>query len=219
MKKLIFTSIVTLTLLSLALDACSASPTVPTATPVDVSAIQTSVMETIAARLTLNAPTHTPTPTITPTSTMTSTPTITPTSTPVHLDLENNIAIYMINVENQDECKYYTFPIPINRGISGDMITDMTSALNALLNTKWTYSGILSNPLNIASMSVNSIEVSGSNLRVNLDGSITPYDDPCLNAEARDQLWATVSRYADSSINSIEIWVDINLFDDIMVPG
>ncbi len=81
MKRII---LLTLTLL---LAACGSAVTEPTVTPVDVDAIQTSVVETVMAQATrtaLAAPTNTPEPSPTPTETLTPPPTVPPTpeSTP-----------------------------------------------------------------------------------------------------------------------------------------
>lgn len=68
--------------LTLLLAACSPTVTEPTATPVDVNAIQTAVVETVMAQATQTAravPTDTPQPTSTPTETPVPLPTETPT--------------------------------------------------------------------------------------------------------------------------------------------
>jgi hypothetical protein len=200
--------------------ACGSTPSTPT--PVDVSSLQTHAVETAYADLTRNAPiaTFTPTatltPTITPTFTPTLTPTITPTPTEVKLSLENNLAIYMINVEDQENCKYYTFPIPINRGITGDMIADTAMSIRYLLGTHWLESGILINPLGTASLEFVKIDYSGTHMDIHLTGLMSRYDDTCTNNEARDQLWATAKRFVPPDV-TVEIWVEDLLFDDYMI--
>ena len=229
MKKNAITGIAILALLSLGLNACGATPAAPTPTPVDVNAINTAAMQTAIVELTRRAPTvtFTPTPSITPTSTptptMTSTPTITSTATPLHLSLEDNIAVFMVNPIDQENCKYETLPIPVNHGFTGDMETDVRLAISYLLNTKWESSGYLTNPLSTSNLYFTNVEVTGNEMKIMLGGVISRHDDQCLNNEARDQLWATiwtaVRRYEQPVITSISIWVDDLLFDDIMLRG
>lgn len=74
------TKILLYTLLSLTLlTSCSAGSGEPTVTPVDISAIQTSVVETVIAPLTETAAAVTPTPETTETPTLTPGPSETPT--------------------------------------------------------------------------------------------------------------------------------------------
>jgi hypothetical protein len=202
------------------LAACGSASSSPT--PVDLSALQTHAVETAYADLTRNAPTLTLTPTvtltptITPTFTPSLTPTITPTPTEPKLSMETNLAIYMINVDNQEECKYYTFPLPINRGITGDIIADTAMSIRYLLGTHWLESGILINPLGTASLEFVRIDYSGTRMDIRLTGLMSRYDDACKNYEARDQLWATAKRFVPPDV-TVEIWVDDLLFDDYMI--
>ncbi len=197
-------------------------PNAPTPTPVDVSALQTRAVETAYANLTRSAPTVTLTPTITltptvtPTFTPSLTPTITITPTEPKLSLETNLAIYMINVDNQEECKYYTFPLLINRGITGDMIQDTAMSIRYLLGTHWLESGILINPLGTSSLQFVTIDYSGTRMDIRLTGLMSRYEDECTNYEARDQLWATAKRFVPPDV-TVEIWVDDLLFDDFMI--
>ncbi|KAF0109297.1 MAG: glycoside hydrolase family protein [Anaerolineaceae bacterium] len=222
MKK-ITAGIALLMLLSLGLNACGAAPAVPTPTPVDVAAIHTAAMQTAIVELTRRAPTVTPTPTITPTPTVTNTPTVTPTNTPLRLSLADNLAIYVIETTDQENCKYYPVPIPINHGFTGDMLTDVRIAVSYLLNTKWAYSGNVTNPLSASNLYFSSVEVVGTELRLSLGGAIIRHDDQCLNNQARDQLhatiWTAIRRYEYPVIETISIWVDTILFDDIMLEG
>jgi hypothetical protein len=227
MKKIIFLGCTSFILFALA--TCNLSSGSPTPTPVDVSGLQTQAVETAYADLTRNAPTttFTPTVTLTPTITPTLVPSLTPfpsvTPTEVKLSLENSLAIYMINVVDQENCQYETLPIPVNHGFTGDMLEDVRYSANYLLNTKWLSSGILTNPLGNASMYVASVEMIGDQMKITLDGNWYRYDDQCLNNEARDQLWATVwtavRRYDLPIVNDISIWVGTLLFDDIMLKG
>jgi len=68
--------------LTLLLAACGSTVTEPTVTPVDVNALQTSVVQTIVADATRTAealPSNTPEPTLAPTETLTPEPTVSPT--------------------------------------------------------------------------------------------------------------------------------------------
>jgi hypothetical protein len=218
MKKVFFTGIVLVVLVSLGLNACNAGKATPTPTPVDVQAIYTAAMQTAIAQATLDAPTATATATVTSTPTITPMPTITPTPTPLVLSLETNIAIYMAYPTDQENCKYLTIPFAVNRAKTGDMVNDIRLALGYLLNTKWQSSGSLTNLLSASNMQFSRIDVSGTSMNIYLTGTAFRSDDSCLNSEARDQVWATVSRYADPSL-TITIWVDNLFFDDLMLNG
>jgi hypothetical protein len=223
MKRIHITGFAALALLALASNACSALSPVPTPTSVDVGAVQTAAMQTAMVELTRLAPTITPSPTITPTPTITPSPTITPTSTPLHLTLAENIGIYFPNVLDAEACKYENLPIPINHGFTGDKLRDVEVAVRYLLNTKWAQSGYLTNPLGISRLYFTSIEVTGTDMKLTLGGEMIRHDDQCLNNQARDQLWATVwtsvNRYEYPVIKTISIWVDLLLFDDVMLSG
>jgi len=68
--------------LTLLLAACGSNVTEPTVTPIDVNAVQTSVVQTVVADATRTAealPSNTPEPTLAPTETLTPEPTIPPT--------------------------------------------------------------------------------------------------------------------------------------------
>lgn len=67
-------------LVLLLLSSCGSTTTAPTATPVDVNAIQTSVVETVVAAATQTVEAYTPTPE--PTETIALTPTLSITETP-----------------------------------------------------------------------------------------------------------------------------------------
>lgn len=211
------------TLLALGLNACGSAAALPAPTPVDAAAIQTAAMQTAIVELTRRAPTATPTPTLTPSPTLTSTPTATPTGAALKLSLENNLAIYMTNVIDAQTCKYETLPIPVNHGFTGDLVEDVRLSVAYLLNTKWQSSGYLTNPLSISNLYVAGVEIIGTEMRLSLGGVLLRHEDQCLNEQARDQLWATVwtavGRYEYPVVKTISIWVDIFLFDDIMLRG
>jgi hypothetical protein len=229
MKKIATAGLTLIVLISLSLNACGSTPAVPTATSVDVGAIRTAAVETAIAELTHNAPTVmllptlTLAPSITPSPTETLTPTIAPTNTPLQLSLEDNIAIYMINVIDQANCSYETLPIPINHGFTDDMETDVRLAVSYLIGTKWESSGYLTNPLSTSNLYFVNTEVNGTDLNINLSGVISRYDDPCQNEEASSQLratiWTAIRRYDQPVINFIYLWVDDLLFDDVMLKG
>ncbi|GAB4481478.1 MAG: hypothetical protein OHK0031_03390 [Anaerolineales bacterium] len=79
------TRLLFLLLIGLLLTACAPAPAAPTATPIDVNAIQTAVVQTVVAEVTQTAAAFTPTPSATftpaapsatPTPEVTATPTI-----------------------------------------------------------------------------------------------------------------------------------------------
>jgi len=204
------------------LAACGSNVSNPSPTP-DVNLLKTQAVGTAYAELTRSVPTATLTPTATFTPTITLTPTITQTSTATLTptitltpSMETNLAIYMINVDNQETCKYYTFPIVLNRGITGDMIQDTATSISFLLGTHWLESGILVNPLGTSSLQLVRIDYTGARMDIRLTGLMSRYDDECTNYEARDQLWATAMRFVPQNV-VVAIWVDDLLFDDFMI--
>ena len=80
------TNIFSIVLITMLLSACASfSPASPTATPVDVNAVQTSVFQTVVANVTQTAlaqPTQAPSETPVPAATETLTPAVTATVTP-----------------------------------------------------------------------------------------------------------------------------------------
>ena len=220
MKKILLSIIF---MIMLGLSACGTAPTaLPTYTPVDMQPIYTAAKETAIAQATLDAPTATPTASATATFTLTPSPTDTPTITPsptrITLSLEQDIAIYMINPIDQENCEYEVLPIPVAHGTTDDMLTDTRLAISYLLNTKSSVLGMLTNPLSTSDLQFSSIDLSGESMTITLTGVPSRYEDTCLNEQARAQLWATASRYITPAI-TIAIWVDSMLFDDFMLRG
>lgn len=215
--------IVSILILVYFLAACGPNASSSSPMPVDENTLQTQAVGTAYAALTQNAPTitlmptATLTPTITPTFTPTQTPTITftPTITPTP-SMATNLAIYMINVEDQANCKYYTFPLVLNRGITGDMVEDTGMSIRYLLGTHWLESGILINPQGTASLEFVRIDYSGTRMDIRLTGLMSRYDDECTNYMARTQLWTTAKRFVPQDV-TVEIWVDDLLYDDYMI--
>ncbi len=218
-KKIFFTGIALVVLASFVLSACSSGQVMPTPTPVDVRPIYTAAMQTAIAEVTRNAPTATATATITPTPVPTDTPTLTPTATALVLSLETNIAIYMVNPIYQEKCKYEVLPIPVNRGVSGDMLTDIQQGATYLFYTKSETLGSLTNPLSASNLQFVNVDVSGTSMVIHLTGTVYRSDDSCLNEEARAQVWATVGRYIPDGFTLSGIWVDDKLFDDLILNG
>jgi hypothetical protein len=220
MKRIITTYIASLILLSLTLNACSAATTLPTPTPVDIGAIQTAAMQTAIVELTRRAPTITPTATITPTPTITPSPTITLTNTPMELSTELNISIYFSYLVDAENCEFWMVPHPVNHGFTGDMLKDVELAVSYLLSNKYDSP---SNPLGASDLNFTSVEVIDTELKVVLGGNIVRHDDICLNKQASNQLFTTISavtdRYEYPVIKTISVWVNEFLFDDIMLEG
>jgi hypothetical protein len=222
MQRIAFTGVALLMLLSLVLNACSATPAVNTPTPVDVNAINTAAMQTAIVELTRRAPTVTvtPSPTITPTPVMTSTPTITPTNTPLQPSTETNISIYFSYLVDEENCVFWMVPHPVNHGFTGDMLKDVELAVRYLLNNKYDSP---SNPLGASDLYFTSVEVVDTELKVVLGGNIVRHDNLCLNRQASKQLFTTISaaadRYEYPVIKTISVWVNEILFDDIMLEG
>lgn len=83
------------------LTACEAAPSSPTATPVDIPALQTSIVQTVIAEANKTAiasiPTVTLTPTVTPTFTLTPTITFTPTIAPTSVSLNLFVSLTFVD--------------------------------------------------------------------------------------------------------------------------
>jgi hypothetical protein len=207
MKKSVLIINIYVILLSLVLDGCTILAPEPTATPVPT--------ETSTATLEPTA-TFTSTPTLTPTVTPTSTPTATATLPAI---TANNIFIYGIDVIDANTCSYRVLPIPTYRAKTGNLLEDMGLALQYLFGTKWNYVGTLSIPLYTSNLRFDHVEMVSNHMDIYLDGQVSQYPDMCLNNQARDQVWATVHRYVDSSITDIVIWVGTLLLDDLLLKG
>ena len=227
---------VILGMIATGLNACSpmVSPE-PTITPVDEAAIQTAAVETYAADLTASAPTVTPipSPTATLTPTLTPEPTLTPTaSLPADagykvLDssqaaqlLPTYIAFYLVYPVDAGSCSYYMRPVLAQpyRVRTGDVVADVTTALNLLFSFNLPNIGDFTNPLRPASHTLVSITINGGSMTLYLTGDPARTNDKCTNHQMRDQIFSTIRQITnDAGIYDVVPFLDTNLYDDYMI--
>ena len=224
------------------LSACGAPlPSEPTVTTMDEGAIQTAAVQTFIAEITASAPTETPlpSPTVTslPTATLTPTQIPEPTLTPIPTVSEGAyykvlnsdeaaqllptyIAFYLVYPLDPENCSYTMRPIlaltyPQR---TGDVVADVTTALNLLFQFSLSNMGVFTNPLLPASHKLVNITVSGSSMAVYLTGDPARTDNRCTNHQMRDQIFTTIRQIAkDFGINDIVPYLDTNLYDDYMI--
>ena len=222
------------------LSACSPAVMV-TVTPVDQFVIETAAVGTYIAEITASAPTETPIPpptetlfpTQTPEPTWTPEPTITPTATLLdgayYKALDSNeasqllpdyIAFYLVFPIDLENCSYYMRPVMTQPFLprTGDVATDVTTALNLLFRFSLPNLGVFENPLLPADHKVVSITVNGGSMAVYLTGGAARTDDPCTNHQMRDQIFTTIRQIAkDFGIYDIVPYLDTMLYDDYMI--
>jgi len=236
MKKIKLISLLFLSLGVAWLSACGpvASPE-PTVTPVDEAAIQTSAVETFVAEITASAPTTTPipSPTVTPAPTLTPEATLTPTATLSDdayyqvLDanqasqlLPDYIAFYLVFPLDPESCSYSMRPVlarPYPER-TGDVVADVTTALNLLFKFNLPNLGVFTNPLLPANHNLVDITVTGGSMTLYLGGDPARTDNPCINHQMRDQIFATIRQIADDfGIYDVVPYLDSNLYDDYMI--
>jgi len=172
-----------------------------------------------------NTPTNTPLPpTATNTPTQTNTPTNTPTNTltptQVNITYENAIFIYFIhpNTGGPVGCGDSLVPLTIGQIRSGDVVRDMTIALNALFSAGQ-YSGALINTTYTSNLHVNSIDFDKYTglAKVYMTGSFTKPKNNCDKSRYRAQVWATAKQF--QGVKRAEIWVDSKLLGDLLVAS
>lgn len=229
-------------ILSNTLTGCSVFSPSATPTPVDIGAIQTAGVSTFVAELTQNAPTITPTTAITETFTPSPSETLMPTSTPTvtftptgtiepYLVLNGSntsellpthIAFYVINPVSEDPCTFYLKPVlpyPYPER-TGNLVADVTSALNILFSVKQQYIGVFPNPFSASGHTLKSIVVNGYRMDIYITGGPGRTDNLCTNRQMRDQMFKTVHQISDTyGVTEVIIWLDGLLYDDYMIGG
>jgi len=229
-----FSIVMILTIMGLSSCGPKSTPE-PTVTPVDESPIQTSAVETFVAQITASAPTQTPPPSLTaiPAPTLTPEPTLTPTATLSEaafykvLDanqaaqlLPEYIAFYLVFPLDPESCSYSMRPVmpqPYQER-TGDVVADVTSALNLLFKFNLPNLGVFANPLLPANHKLVDLTVTGGSMAVYLTGDPARTDDKCINHQMRDQIFATIREIAkDFSIYDIVPYLDADLYDDYML--
>jgi hypothetical protein len=221
---------------------CSVFSQEATPTPADIGAIQTAGVSTFIAEITRNAPTITPTEAITETFTPSPTETRLPTSTPtvtttptVTIEpylvlnasntselLPTHLAFYVINPVSENPCNFYLKPVlpyPYPER-SGNLVADVTSALNILFSVKQQYIGIFPNPFSASGHILSSIKVDGYRMDIYITGWPGRTDNLCTNRQMRDQMFKTVHQISDTyGVTDVIIWLDNLLYDDYMIGG
>ena len=208
----------------------------PTVNALDMAAMQTSAIQTFYVELTRSIPTPTKTfvPTSTSTVTETPVPVFTPTMTPTLvryrvLDsieaaemLPTHIAYYLVTLVSSEDCTFYMRPVlqyPFPEK-TGDLVTDVTSALTMLFSLNETNIAGFLNPLAPTGHTVLSIDPQGSSMVIYISGNPMRTEDPCVNNQMRTQLFTTAGKIsAEHGIYDIVIWVEPEdfLYDDYMI--
>jgi hypothetical protein len=236
--------LINLLVFSIFLVGCTAAPPVVTSTPQDIGAIQTAGVATFIAELTsstpLILPTETLAPTLTPSQTFTLEPTLIPTATstpvptiPPYLMLDSSnmaellpghIPFFVVAPMSEDPCLFYLkpvlrYPYPLR---TGNLIADVTTALDILFSVKDYYINGFPNPLAPSGHSLVEIKVNGYRMDILITGAPARTDDPCINRMMRDQIFKTVYAISDEyGFTEVIIWLDTwnMLYDDYMIGG
>jgi hypothetical protein len=80
--------------------------------------------------------------------------------------------------------------------VKGDMEDDILAALNALFANHNQYVGGLYNPVYQSSLKAKSVEQVGSDIVVQLNGTLVRPKDSCESKRMHDQVWYTVSQFS-----------------------
>lgn len=204
------------------------TPVVPTATAVPTSTAQPPTATPLPSpTFTAVPPTATPAPTETPLPTPVP-PTATPAAT---LPPELSILVYYIQKdgaaptpvkkqkqqkESKQSCSDDTM-MWVNTGLArtGDLETDISSALGKLFEYHGQYMGTLYNPVYASTFGVTSVKAKDGGLVViQLSGSYVKSDDKCDKARVRSQIWSTIRQF--DGVKTIEIYVGDALLGDVL---
>ncbi len=208
----------------------------PSTTP-DIEGTITAAVETVIAEATESAhiamlsatatqtasatPTHTATFTITPSPTSTSTITQTatasptPTETPYGFIPENGILIYFVQLGTDGLIGCGDSLVKIWTGYvkTGDIVADMTTAINALFRAGH-YHGGLYNATYLSSLQVVGVDFDSGRADVFLDGSYSVPVDGCDASRYQSQVRATAFQFDE--VNHFVPWVRDKLLEDLL---
>jgi hypothetical protein len=167
-------------------------------------------------------PTTTPIPTDTslPTATFTSIPSPTPTNPPPTLPptiapptgtptKDEAILVYYINKEEKGPygCNEALWWLNTGMRKSGNLISDITYALNTILGYHNPTIGILHNPGYASNLSVGDVIIQGDGtVIVNLSGTYVRTEDSCDGPRFRDQLKTTIRQF--NSVSNVLIYIN-----------
>ena len=210
-------------LLCLALAACTAQPTAfipPKSLPASATPLSTTVAPTATPPASAT-PTLTSTPTVTLTPTLAASPTSSasplPTLLPATPAGDAAIYIYLIQTGTGGDIACGDSAIPLNTGQprSGNLVQDVTTALNQLL-VKRQYIGGLYNPAWLSNITVSEVwyKAYSQTIYVRLKGTYVRSDDRCDNARVRAQVWSTIRQF--DGIKVVDILLNDNLLGDIL---
>lgn len=228
MQKLsVWTRLVASLLILAVLAGCSgpAATIIPTATLPEASPtpIQPSLTPTNTPTETPQpsaTPTETPLPSPTPTETLTPTPSDTPTATlpPPTPSGDDAIYIYYIQLANDGPVGCGDTAIKINTGQwrTGDVATDVKTALQRLFTSRYQYYGNLYNGLYASNISVDTVTFKAFDgvVSIRLSGTYGRTEDRCDNSRSRAQIWSTIRQF--SGVKTIDILLNGNLLGDIL---
>lgn len=179
---------------------------------------ETATAEPTATNTPTLAPTETAT--VTPTSSPTPTPTEEPTETPAPQAVNSSawITSYLIseNTGGNAGCGDTLIPLSSGQVRSGDVVADVTTALNSLFSIGVQYSGGFYNAVYQSSLKVSKVDFSSSDglMIVYLSGKFTKPKDGCEKERYRDQVWGTI--YQFSEVDKANIWVNDKLLGDFL---
>ena len=120
--------------------------------------------------------------------------------------------------DDPKKCEYIAVRINTGRWRTGDVATDVKTALNSLF-VKRQYYGSLSSPVYLSNISVESVSFKAftGEVDVRLMGTYVRSGDPCDDGKVRAQIWSTIRQFPE--VKSIFILLNGNLLGDILAPG
>ena len=215
----------------LLLAACSpatqSAPAITLAPATDTLSLPTDTPLPPTATATLtqtNTPTQPPTATETPPPSETATPTLTDTPTPTATlppaSLSDVIVKYLVipGTGGNVGCGDSLVAVSTGQRKTGDVVNDLTLALNSLFATGVKYVGDLYNPLFQSSLKVDRLEFSKYSgvIVIYLTGSFTKPKENCDRLLYRAQVWATIRQFKE--IKDITVVANKYLLGDLLVP-
>lgn len=210
-----------LCVLVLFVSGCSALAPQPTVTPTPTETPLPTETPTLTPTATLTF-TPPPTATDTPVPTDTLVPTIPPSPTvtqePTKIPFNESVWIYYIEMIDEKNCEGKPVAISINIPRTGDVVTDVSNALRALLGYHGQWWGELYNPLAPAVLTVENVEFNpgSGNLTVAMSGAYQSSRNSCDNRLARDQFWSTVRQFKE--VKGTDITLNGGSFGDRLAP-
>lgn len=196
----------------------TASPEIPSSTPIPATNTQLPPTFTPIPPTETHTPTNTAT--IPPTDTPTLTETPTETSPPPTASGDDAIYVYYILLNSDGPVACGDSAVKVNTGAyrSGDVATDVTSALKRLFN-KQQFIGNLYNPVYLSNWRIDSVDFKSYEGQVNvtLSGGYVRSGDRCDDRRVRAQIWSTIRQFP--GVRTVYITLNGNLLGDILATG